>query len=303
MGHSDNTQDGAARSPAPLGRPPRPPSDPADHVAVLAAELADLGVPCGGVLLVHASLRQAPGVRAAAMLEALRRALGPDGTVVVPAFTPENSDTSSAHHARVRGLDAPARAAFRAAMPPFDPATTPAPAMGVLAETVRKAPGARRSAHPQTSLAALGAAAAQLTGNHRPDCHLGEHSPLAALYAARAKVLMLGVGYEVCTAFHLAEYRVPDPPRRTYRCVVRTGGRPTWWAYEDVALDDSDFGALGAAYEAECGARESAGGSAGPVRTGKVGGAPCRLLDLRDVVDFAVRRLPVLRAGGAPRAR
>jgi aminoglycoside 3-N-acetyltransferase len=33
----------------------------------------------------------------------------------------------------------------------------------------------------------------------------GEHSPLARLEEVGAQVLLLGVGYDVCTAFHLAE--------------------------------------------------------------------------------------------------
>lgn len=264
------------------------------QVRGLTEELAALGVPRDGLLLVHASMRQARGVRTETMLAALRGALGPGGTVVVPAFTPENSDTSSAHHARIRGLDAHATAAFRAAMPPFDPAATPAPLMGALAETVRTAPGAHRSAHPQSSFAALGPAAAQLTAGHRPDCHLGDDSPLAPLYAGHARILLLGVGYDVCAAFHLAEYRVSRPPRRTYRCVIGPRSSPRWWAYEDVVLDDSDFGALGAAYAAACGTRPPGAGAG--VLTGTVGGAPCLLLDLRDAVDFAVRHLPVLRA-------
>ncbi|HJX87879.1 MAG TPA: AAC(3) family N-acetyltransferase, partial [Gemmatimonadales bacterium] len=98
----------------------------------LAAQLSDLGVERGGVLLVHASMRSLGPVDggARAMADALRDALGPEGTLVVPAFTPENSDTSPAYRDRVRGLSEEAAAAVRAGMPPFDPATTPAPSMG-----------------------------------------------------------------------------------------------------------------------------------------------------------------------------
>lgn len=67
-------------------------------------------------------------------------ALGPAGTLVVPAFTPENSDTSRAHLARVAGLTEAERARVRADMPAFDPAGTPAPTMGRFAETVRLTP-------------------------------------------------------------------------------------------------------------------------------------------------------------------
>ncbi|MEU1125747.1 AAC(3) family N-acetyltransferase [Streptomyces sp. NPDC005899] len=243
----------------------------------VAAQLHQLGVERGGVLLVHASMRSAGG-GARAMAHALRQALGPGGTLVVPSFTPENSDTSRSYLDRVRGLDEEGRAALRAAMPPFDRAATPALSMGRLAETVRLAPGAVRSGHPQTSFVAVGEAAAALLARHRPDCHLGEDSPLARLYEADAQVLLLGTGFGACSAFHLAEYRVPSSSRRLYRCVVAQDGGRRWWEYEDIELDDSDFAALGADFEAA---------APGPVRRGPVGAAPSRLFRLRAAVDFA----------------
>ncbi|MFE9458670.1 aminoglycoside N(3)-acetyltransferase [Streptomyces californicus] len=253
--------------------------------------LSALGVRPGDVLLVHAALRSLGPVAGGArgVLAALRRAVGPEGTVVVPAFTPENSDTSPHFRARVRGLDPGAVEDVRAAMAPYDPALTPAPSMGVLAETVRTAPGAVRSAHPQTSFAALGPGAHRLLAGHRPDCHLGEDSPLARLYVADARILLLGTGYGTCTAFHLGEYRMPAPPRRSYRCVVAPHGVRRWWEYEDVALDDGDFPALGAAFEEEA--------AVGDMSTGHVGAAECRLLRLRAAVDFAALWLTGHRPG------
>ena len=72
-----------------------------------------------------------------------------------------------------------------------------------------------RSAHPQTSFAALGPKARELMNDHAVDCHLGECSPLGRLYEEGAWILLLGVGYATCSAFHLAEYRyTPNPPTR-----------------------------------------------------------------------------------------
>ncbi|RPK81577.1 MULTISPECIES: AAC(3) family N-acetyltransferase [Streptomyces] len=256
----------------------------------LSAALSALGVRPGDVLLVHASLRSVGPVQGGptAVLAALRRTVGPEGTVVVPTFTPENSDTSPHYRARVRGLDSEAREAVRASMEPFDPARTPAPSMGALAETVRTAVGAERSGHPQTSFAAIGPGAGKLLAGHRPDCHLGEDSPLARLYEADARILLLGTGYDTCTAFHLGEYRSPGPPLRHYRCVVAPRGVRRWWEYEDVALDDGDFAALGAAFE------ETA--ADGGLRAGRVGAAECRLVRLRPAVDFATAWLTEHRA-------
>ncbi|MFD6202113.1 aminoglycoside N(3)-acetyltransferase [Streptomyces rubiginosohelvolus] len=266
--------------------------DVTDRARTTAA-LTALGVRPGDVLLVHASMRSLGPVAGGArgVLDAVRRAVGPAGTVVVPAFTPENSDTSPHYRERVRGLDAGAVDAVRAAMPAYDPALTPAPSMGALAETVRTTAGAERSAHPQTSFAALGPGGARLLAGHRPDCHLGEDSPLARLYEADARILLLGTGYATCTAFHLGEYRMPGPPRRSYRCVVASRGVRRWWEYEDVALDDGDFAALGAAFE------EAA--AEGDVRVGRVGAAQCRLVRLRPAVDFATAWLTEHRTSGS----
>jgi aminoglycoside 3-N-acetyltransferase len=217
----------------------------AEERAELAAFLGALGVGHGATVLVHASLGGL-GLTATTVRDALRQAIGPRGTLVGPTCTPENSDTSRAHRRRTAHLSEAEKEVFRAKMPPYDPRRTPCPSMGALAEEVRRTPGARRSAHPQTSFAALGPAAHRLTDGHDPRDHLGETSPLAALDAEDdALVLLLRTGFASCTAFHLAEYRHrPHPARRTYRCVVERTGN--WMTYRDVVLDDSDFPAIGA---------------------------------------------------------
>ncbi|WP_256106688.1 aminoglycoside N(3)-acetyltransferase [Streptomyces sp. ODS05-4] len=254
---------------------------PVHSERLLRTHLGLLGVEPGDVLLVHSSLRAVGPVagRGDGVLRALLGALGPHGTLVVPAFTAGNSDTSPAYRDRVRGLTPEQVRAVRAAMAPYDPDTTPSDGVGVFPELVRAAPGALRSRHPQTSFAALGPYAEKVLSGHRADNHLGEDSPLARLYELGARVLMLGTGWEACSAFHLAEYRTPAPPRRSYRCVVRAGtaGR-RWWEYEDVALADGDFGALGAELEAR---------RPDLVRSGRVGAAAARLVELPGAVDFA----------------
>ncbi|MEV7070514.1 AAC(3) family N-acetyltransferase [Streptomyces sp. NPDC093990] len=221
--------------------------------------------------MVHASL-SGTGLSPTRVRDALLDALGPRGTLVVPAFTPENSDSSRAHRALVAHLSAAEAAEFRASMLPFEPDATPCPSMGALAECVRTTPGAVRSAHPQTSLAAIGPRAAELLTGHDPHCHLGERSPLARLYDADAQVLLLRVGFEVCSAFHLAEYRMtPRPPLRQYRCVL--GDKGNWVTYEDLTLDDGDFAEAGARLPDELLTRR------------KWSGRPVTLFGMRAAVD------------------
>jgi aminoglycoside 3-N-acetyltransferase len=246
----------------------------------LAEDLRTLGVAAGQVLLVHSSLRSLGWVEGGAVtvVAALRDAIGVEGTLVVPTMTIDNSDTSRVHLDRIAGMTAEQVARFRDSMAPFDPDTSPSTGMGQIAEAVRTAPGSVRSAHPQTSFAALGPMAGELMEGHADNCHFGEQSPLAKLYEVGAWILLLGVGFTACTALHLAEYRyVSNPPRRTYRCVVKRHGRSRWWEYEDVVLDDRDIAALGAAIE-----------SIGIVATGPVGAAAtCRLMPMVPAVEFA----------------
>jgi aminoglycoside 3-N-acetyltransferase len=245
----------------------------------LVADLRKLGVRTGQSILLHASLRSLGWVEGAApaVVAALSEAIGRGGTLIVPATTAANSTTSPAYRERTRGMTARQRRAYRRSMPPFDPASTPGTGTGAIAECLRTMAGAERSTHPQSSFAAIGARAGHYMSDHADDCHLGEDSPLAKLYEAGAWILMLGVGFDTCTAFHLAEYRYTDsPPRRRYACVVNGDAYPRWWQYEDVVLDDSDFRRIGEALEAMP-----------VVIKGPVGSAEATWIPLRDAVDFA----------------
>ncbi|MGK5640907.1 aminoglycoside N(3)-acetyltransferase [Streptomyces sp. URMC 126] len=243
----------------------------------LSRDLARLGVAPGDTLLVHSSLSSLGWVCGGALtvVHALMDAVGEHGTLVVPTHTPDNSDPADWSNPPVPESWWPV---IRAESPAYDPRVTPALGMGVIPETVRTWPGAVRSAHPQTSFAAVGPRAAALVAEHAPDSMLGEGSPLARLEEAGGRVLLLGTGFEKCTAFHLAEYRVPRPPRTEYACAVRAsdGGR-AWASFTDVALDERDFGRLGEAFAAT-----------GAVTTGRVGQATAHLFSLAEAVAFAV---------------
>ena len=245
----------------------------------LVADLRALGVPAGGTLLVHCSFRRVGVVDGGppTLLAALREALGPAGTIVVPAQTANNSLTSPVYRAATAGMSATERARFQETMPGFDPGTTPSYGVGVLAEQVRSQPEALRSGHPQTSFAALGPAAAEIVRDHDLQCHLGERSPLGALYRDGASILLLGVGLDKCTAVHLAEYRlVPANPIMRYSCFVIDKGRRKKLQFEAPALDDSDFAGVGADLLRHPWAV-----------TGRVGAAEAYLIPLVPAVDRA----------------
>lgn len=242
--------------------------------ASIAADLRALGLAAGDVVEVHSSLRAVgwvPGGRVA-VVQALLDVLGPTGTLVVPTHTSDNSEPRHWQHPPVPSEWWPV---IREHMPAYDPAVTPSRAIGALAEAVRTWPGAVRSSHPQTSFAAVGAQAAELMATHELSSQFGPESPMGALERVGARVLLLGVGFDVCSPFHLAEYRVPTA-RSEFGCAVLTENGREWVTFEDYAVDSDDFAALGAAYE-----------EIGDVRRGKVGQADSRLFPMDKAVAFA----------------
>jgi aminoglycoside 3-N-acetyltransferase len=245
----------------------------------LVRQLAALAIPAGTDLLVHCSMRRIGRVRggAATLAEALRAVTGPEGTLVVPAQTPGNSTTSYAYREATRDLSPTELVEYEARMEGFDAATTPSLGMGRLAEYVRLHPGSVRSNHPQTSFSALGPAAAELMAVHDLRCHLGPRSPLGALHRRDAHVLLLGVGYESCTALHLAEYLRGGLPSRPYRCFVCDGGGRQRLDFLAPDLNDRDFLRLGADLHRQR-----------FVKSGRVGGALAIAVPLRSAVTFAI---------------
>ncbi|MGA8114069.1 MAG: AAC(3) family N-acetyltransferase [Actinocatenispora sp.] len=248
--------------------------------ASLAADLRALGVRAGSVLLVHSSLSSLGWVCGGpvAVVQALLDALGPDGTLVVPTHTGDNSDPAMWQRPPVPAAWWPV---IRNTMPAFDPAVTPSRGLGVIPELARTWPGAVRSGHPATSFAAIGPAAEEITRGHLLHEGLGDESPLGRIHAADGDVLLLGVGHDNNTSLHLAEARIPESPRISYGAAVAApdGGRQ-WVTWIDVDYDSDDFDRLGADLDAV-------------VRpaVGTVGSATCTLARQRDVVDFAVEWL------------
>ncbi|MFC8719476.1 aminoglycoside N(3)-acetyltransferase [Kitasatospora sp. NPDC057198] len=255
-------------------------------VAELVDDLRALGVREGETLLVQASVRSIGPVcgRSAGVAAALREALGPRGTLVAYTATPENSETSALYRQAVAPLDPAGVRAHRATMPPFDRDRTPAsPTMGRLSEEVRTTPGARRSAHPQTSFAALGPLAGRLTERHDLDCHLGERSPVQRLLEADARVLLVDVPWSCCTVFHLAEYGRPDPPLQRYGCVVTdAAGARQWVRFTAPSVTTAHFDALAGAFLDAC---------PDEIRSGHFGKAHSYLFPIRAAVGSAVKWL------------
>ena len=245
----------------------------------IAAHLRELGVQEGDILLAHTSLSSLGWVcgGAEALARGLLAAVGSTGTLVFPTQTGENSDPA---YWQRPAVPEDWQQEIRDTMPAFDLRTTPSRHMGATAELLRTWPGALRSDHPTSSFGAIGPAAAELLKSHSLEHALGDQSPLGALYRAGAKVLLLGVGYENCTAFHLAEDRAGAAPLSQNGSAVYENGRRIWREYQDPDYQNEDFEMLGAAME-----------EAVPVQTGFLADARAKYFPLAPAVDFGVQWL------------
>ncbi|WP_276261329.1 aminoglycoside N(3)-acetyltransferase [Haloglomus litoreum] len=245
----------------------------------LVAELRDLGVEAGETLLVHSSLSALGWVAgdAQAVVDALRRAVTEEGTLVMPTHTPQYTDPADWSNPPVPDdwIET-----IRRERPAYHPRRTPTRGMGAIPECFRAYPDVRRSAHPIFSFAAWGAGAAAVVGDHGFAYGMGEGSPLARVYERDGDVLLLGVGHDVNTSLHLAEYRADIGAAGVTReaPVLRDGERVVE-TFEDIETSTGDFATVGGAFEDQ---RPEA------VTRDTVGAAGARLVDQPSLVDFAV---------------
>jgi len=243
--------------------------------ADLAHDLRALGVAEGGILMVHSSLSSLGKVLggAPAVVRALFAALGPSGTLVMPAFSPEVSDPAG--WADRSFADAGTERA-RAHVPAFDVDTTPT-TMGLIPETFRRWPGTIRGPHPQVSVCALGPRAEKIVTPHTLEWGQGAGSPFQRLVAMDAGLLLLGVGFNRATLLHYAESLVPHGRRKTRRIPFGEGGTRRWVEAPCIGDDlNTHFPPIGNAYLATSRAR-----------TGRVGAADAVLASAADLVGFA----------------
>ncbi|MEO0569173.1 MAG: AAC(3) family N-acetyltransferase [Pseudomonadota bacterium] len=239
----------------------------------LRDDLSKLGLRPGDAVFVHASMRAIGPVigGARSIVQALLEQVEDDGLIAMPGFSndaywPEGIDSESLSQREIEIIEA--------AVPGFDVKKSPTAEMGVIAETFRTWPGTFRSAHPTTSVCMLGKDAERFSSVHSLAWACGEKSPFGALYKRESsKVLLVGVGWNRCTALHTAESFAETKRLKTRR--FKSDGK--WIETSDVADDLGRlFPEVGAAFERK-----------GNVTAGNLGQALCKVADFRKLIDFA----------------
>lgn len=225
--------------------------------------------------MVHSSLRELGWTvgGAVTVIRALLEVLGSEGTLVMPAESPQVSDPAGWNDDRVRPEW---HDTIREHLPVFDPRTTPT-TMGTIAEAFRTYPGTRRSNHSLVSVCANGRDAQGITAEHSLQFCEGRGTPFEKLYDLDAHTLLLGVGFNRCTSLHYAESLVPGRRTSVSRFPVIENGKRVWVEKPDMASD-------GGIHFPEVGKRFV---ETGRVRAGRIGSAHSLLFSTRDLVNFA----------------
>jgi aminoglycoside 3-N-acetyltransferase len=217
--------------------------------------LEQLGIRKGDIVFAHSSLSAFGHVEGGESVgvEALSESVEPSGAVVVPTFGDyfQNSDSA------------------------WDPSNSPS-RMGRISECLRTRPDAIRSRHAIHPVSAIGARSADVVGqDHKTD--FDEDSPFQRLIECGAWILLLGVGWNVCTMLHVAEERLEVP----YRRWIERSGKVI---LDGVAQDRSyrflarypgvrnDFNPMGELLERK-----------GLVSTAEIGDASCRAILASDL--------------------
>lgn len=195
----------------------------------LLADLRELGIRPGDLVMVHASLRKLGLARtdfgeggAALLLDALDDAVGPGGTLLMILGSDYEIDW-------VNQRPVEERAKLLAGSIPLDPASAPAmKEVGWLAEAFRTRTGTRLSSNPSGRFAARGAGAEALLEGQPWDDYYGPGSPLQKLCDQGGRILRLGADPDTVTALHYAEYlaSVPDKRRTRWDYLIATGDGP-----------------------------------------------------------------------------
>jgi aminoglycoside 3-N-acetyltransferase len=224
----------------------------------LIHQLLALGMSPGGVLLVHTAFSKVKPVEGGplGLISALRAALGPEGTLVMPSMSYDDDH-------------------------PYDKTKSPCPEMGIVADTFWRLSGVQRSDNNH-AFSAIGPLAGQVTAPHAIDHPHGLDSPVGRVYQLDGQVLLLGVEHDSNTTIHLAEGLAGVRYRRAKYITILKDGIPSRIDYLEIDHCCQNFVLTDGWLDErrlQC--------------YGTVGHAKARLIRSRDIVSVVMERLKI----------
>ena len=228
-------------------------------------QLKNLGINTGDTVLMHSSMKALKtDMTPEEFIREIIEAIGPDGTLLVPALTYSSVNTEN---------------------PLFKAAETE-PCIGLIPRTFFKMPGVVRSLHPTHSVCALGKLAGELCSAHINDeTPVGPNSPFMKITKYGGKLLFIGEVVKSCTFMHGVEEAAGAP-----YALMRE--------YTDYTLVDTDGKIIKKKY-----IRHNFKGYTQEyqrikdilpypeIKTGKVGEADCYLIESAALLEKAVAKI------------
>jgi len=207
------------------------------------------------------------------VIDALLEVIGPDGTILVPAFNERNILSDSWNDSLVRSVSRASNSDIATFIE--GPSREQ---VGVFAACLASRETASLSSHPSFSFAAIGKNARFLVDGATFHYPLGSNSPLARLHQINGGILLIGVDHTSNSALHLAENWI-DAPYARRKAIVRTVDDST------EEMEGSPECSLGFA-KIEPILRQ-----ARILRSGYVGNAPTQRMSIQHVVSMAIEMM------------
>lgn len=205
--------------------------------------LQDMGIQKGMLLLVEVDCSMIGYIVGGAqtLIDALKELIGYEGTILVPAFTPQLLDPACSHIPFVRSEWSD----IRKAMPAFDHRQTLPLKHEVFENQFLRGEGVARSFHPLFSFAAWGKYAKLLCDRHSLHFAFSKDSPLGKLHELNGYVLQIGKQYQHCNIFYLSKYYNHQSAIRVLRAPIEQNHEVRWKDLLEVELSNRGFKEIG----------------------------------------------------------
>ena len=245
--------------------------------SMLIDGFSNLGVNANDNLIVHSSFSRLGYVAGGpmAVIKSLQDLVTTEGSITMPTHSSTLTDPSYWENPPIpkEWWDI-----YRQEASPYDPNHTATEWMGRIPELFRQLEGVTRSLHPSQSFSSWGKQSITITVDHLLTGSMSSESPLGKLYELQAKILFIGVDHGNNTSLHLAEFLSGTIKYEMQGAPITKNGNREWAKFQEPAWDSDDFEKVGDDFE-----------KSHQIKSGEVGLANCKLIDMKELVDYATK--------------